>query len=833
MKQFDVTGMNCAACSARVEKAVSVLDGVSSCTVNLLTNSMSVEGNASDESIINAVKKAGYDAKIKESGAFGETEHNAEKYEEKKLKIRLGISLVILLALMYFSMGCTMFDLPLPSFAEGRFEIIGSVQMLLSLAILVINRRFFINGVKGVLNKAPNMDTLVAMGSGVSFLYSFCVYIETVMNLSSAIGTDTKDILQNLYFESAAMIVTLITVGKMLEAHSKGRTTDALKKLIKLAPDKAVVEKGGEELTINASELSVDDIFIVRSGDRIPADGVVTEGTGTVDESALTGESIPVDKTTGEMLRAGTVNFSGMLKCRVTKTGSDTMLSGIIKMVSDAASTKAPVAKTADKVAGIFVPVVIIIAIITALIWLILGENAGYALQRGISVLVISCPCALGLATPVAVMAGSGRGASAGILFKTAASLENAGKIKIVALDKTGTITEGKPAVTDIIPADGVSEKDFLALAYSLEYASEHPLGKAVCENAKKKGIARRTAENISILPGNGITGVIDGETISGGNLKLIEKNIAVSDIMKAVVKSLADEGKTPLLFAYGKTLLGIIAVADTIREDSCRAVEKMKKMGIYTVMLTGDNSLTAEAIGRQAGVNKVIAGVLPDKKQAVISALQKNGITAMIGDGINDAPALTKADVGIAVGAGTDIAIDSADIVLINSNLTDAVRAINLGRAVLGTIYQNLFWAFGYNIIGIPLAAGVFSSLFGWSMSPMFGAAAMSISSFLVVTNALRLNYRNLDNIRRYKSIKTVEITEEQTMTKTMKIEGMMCMHCEARVKKTLEAIDGVTEAQVSHENGTAVITLSENISNEVLTDVITAQDYKVLGIE
>lgn len=833
MRQFSVIGMTCAACSARVEKAVSSLEGVASCTVNLLTGSMSVVGTASDESVINAVKKAGYDAKIKSAALFDATENNSEKHKEKKMKIRLGASVAILLVLMYFSMGYTMADLPVPSFAEGSFAVIGMLQMLLSFAVLFINRRFFINGAKSAFNKSPNMDTLVAMGSGVSFFYSAYIYISTLICMSPETAATAKDMLHNLYFESAAMIVTLISVGKMLEARSKGRTTDALKKLINLAPEKAVIIRDGEESVINASDLAEDDIFIVRSGDRIPADGIVIEGTGTVDESALTGESIPVDKTAGATVCAGTVNFSGILKCRVIKTGEDTMLSGIIKMVSDAASTKAPVAKTADKVAGIFIPSVIALAIITTVAWLLLGESAGYALQRGISVLVISCPCALGLATPVAVMAGSGRGATAGILFKSAASLENAGKIKIVALDKTGTITQGKPSVTDILPSDGISEKDFLSLAYSLEYASEHPLGKAVCENAREKGIGRMPADNIAVLPGNGITGVTDGKRISGGSLEYIEKSIVVSDSVKETARKLAGEGKTPLLFAEESTLLGIIAVADTIREDSCRAIEKMKKMGIYTVMLTGDNTLTAEAIGRQAGVNNVIAGVLPDKKQAVISALQKNGITAMIGDGINDAPALTKADVGIAIGAGSDIAIDSADIVLINSNLTDAVRAINLGRAVLRTIYQNLFWAFGYNIIGIPLAAGVFSSLSGWSMSPMFGAAAMSVSSFLVVTNALRLNYRSLDNIRRYKSINNIEITEEPTMTKTMKIEGMMCMHCEARVKKTLEAIEGVESAQVSHEKGTAVITLTECVSDDILISAITAQDYKVLGIE
>ena len=830
MRQFDVTGMTCAACSARVEKAVNSVDGVGLCSVNLLTNSMTVEGNASDNDIIKAVEKAGYKASVK--GNI--TPREDETKDEKGLKIRLCFSVALLLVLMYFSMGYTMWNFPLPSFLDGNYTAIGLIQLILSLSVLIINKRFFISGVKGVINKAPNMDTLVAMGSGVSFLYSVYIFAVTVFSdISPESSEAIKTILHSLYFESAAMILTLITIGKMLEARSKGKTTDALKRLIRLAPDKAVIERDGTEITVRADELKVGDIFIVRSGDRIPADGIVTEGTGAVDESALTGESVPADKSSGETLRAGTVNFTGMLKCRVTKTGNDTMLSGIIKMVADAAATKAPVAKTADKVAGIFVPCVLLIAVAAAVIWLLLGETAGFALQRGISVLVISCPCALGLATPVAIMAGSGKGASNGILFKNAASLENAGKIKIAALDKTGTITVGKPSVTDIYAAEGISENELLTLSYSLEYASEHPLGRAVCEAAAEKGIERLVAEKIKVLTGNGITGEIDGRKITGGSLGYIEKISFVSDEIRKAALSYASEGKTPLLFTCDGSVIGIIAVADVIRADSRKAVEDMKKMGIYTVMLTGDNKLTAEAIGKQAGVHKVIAGVLPDKKQSVISALQKNGITAMIGDGINDAPALTKADVGIAIGAGSDIAIDSADVVLINSNLSDAVKAINLGRGVLGTIYQNLFWAFGYNIIGIPLAAGAFISLLGWSMNPMFGAAAMSISSFLVVTNALRLNYRNLNKIHLRKGLKDIEITEEKSMTKTMKIEGMMCMHCEARVKKTLEAIEGVAFAEVSHEKGTAVITLDGDVSDKALTDAITAQDYTVLGIE
>lgn len=833
VRQFDVRGMTCAACSARVEKAVNGLGGVSACSVSLLTNSMTVEGNASDEVVIKAVEKAGYNAAVKKEISVSDDGTNEGAREEGRLKLRLCASVVLLLALMYFSMGYTMWSFPVPSFVDGNFEVIGILQILLSLSVLIINRRFFINGARGVLHKAPNMDTLVAMGSGVSFLYSLYKYAEAVYLFSPVPAFEVKGLLHNFYFESAAMIVTLITVGKMLEARSKGKTTDALKKLIKLAPDKAVIERDNEEIVIKASELTAGDIFIVRSGDRIPADGIVTEGTGAVDESALTGESIPVDKAVGDTLRAGTVNFSGMLKCRVTKAGNETMLSGIIKMVSDAAATKAPVAKTADKVAGIFVPVVIVIALLTAVIWLLLGETAGYALQRGISVLVISCPCALGLATPVAIMAGSGRGAVNGILFKNAASLENAGRVKIAALDKTGTITAGKPSVTDIIPVSGTDEKDFLELTYSLEYGSEHPLGKAVCEKAREEGVNRRTSEKITVHPGNGITAVIDGKSITGGSLSFIEKLVPLSENVKNTAHQLSREGKTPLLFAENNVYLGMIAVADTIKEDSRNAIEKMKQMGIYTVMLTGDNSLTAEAIGRQAGVDRVIAGVLPHKKQAVISALQKNGVTAMIGDGINDAPALMKADVGIAVGNGTDIAIDSADIVLVNSNLTDAVRTINLGRAVLKTVYENLFWAFAYNTIGIPLAAGAFIGVLGWSMNPMFGAAAMSVSSFLVVTNALRLNYRKLDKIHKRKKVDSVEITEEKAMTKTMKIEGMMCKHCEARVKKTLEAIEGVEEALVSHENGTAVITLAENTADEILINAVAAQDYTVLGIE
>ncbi len=833
MKQFEVTGMTCAACSARVEKAVSAVDGVSSCSVSLLTNSMTVDGDASDDAIVKAVVKAGYNARNKSDSEAADKDEAFSDSDEKKLRKCLIASAAFLFILMYFSMGHTMWGFPVPSFLQENYVGTGILQMTLALVVLIINRRFFINGVKGVINKAPNMDTLVAMGSGVSFVYSVFVLLEAIYNSPPVSSDYHNGLLHSLYFESAAMIVTLITVGKMLEARSKGKTTDALKKLIKLAPDKAVIIKDGEEITVKASELKKDDIFIVRSGDRIPADGIVDEGTGSVDESALTGESIPVDKVSGDEVRAGTINFSGMFRCRVIKSGNDTMLSGIIKMVTEAAATKAPVSKTADKVAGIFVPAVVLIALITAVIWLILGESFAFALQRGISVLVISCPCALGLATPVAIMVGSGKGAVSGILFKNAASLENAGKIKIVALDKTGTITTGKPSVTDIIPSEGITEEEFLRLTYSLEYASEHPLGKAVCEKAVMQGISRINAENVRVFPGSGISGEIAGKTVTGGNIRLIEKSVSISENIRNTVYKLANEGKTPLMFACDNAFIGVIAVADVIREDSRKAIQEMKHMGLYTVMLTGDNKLTAEAIGSQAGVDKVISGVLPAKKQAVIASLQKNGLTAMVGDGINDAPALTKADVGIAIGSGTDIAIDSADIVLINSNLSDTVKAINLGREVLKTIYENLFWAFGYNIIGIPLAAGVFTDILGWSMNPMFGAAAMSVSSFLVVTNALRLNFRNINHSRKGKGLKQIEITEEKEMTKTMKIEGMMCMHCEARVKKTLEALDGVISAEVSHEKGTAVLTLSADISDDVLIEAVTAQDYTVLGIE
>ena len=828
MKQFDVYGMTCAACSLRVEKAVNSLSDVTACNVSLLTNSMSVEGEASSEDIKKAVEKAGYRAKLKGETTEIKKESPTDNDEEKELKVRLASSVVLLLILMYFSMGHSMAGFPLPSFFDGNAVAAAIVQMLLSLVVLLINKRFFINGFRGVKNIAPNMDTLVAMGSGVSFIYSlFVLFKMTAVDISEA-----THLYHGLYFESAAMIVTLITVGKMLEARSKGKTTSALKSLMRLAPETAVVVRDDREITVSISDVGVGDIFVVRPGDSIPADGIVVRGISAVDESALTGESIPVEKSTGDKLSAGTINRSGILYCRTTSVGKDTMLSGIIKMVSDAAATKAPVAKAADKVAGVFVPAVIIIALITVAGWYISGESIGFSLARGISVLVISCPCALGLATPVAIMVGSGVGAKNGILFKNAASLENIGKIKIIALDKTGTVTEGRPSVTDVIPVDGVSEHQLLSLSYSLEFASEHPLGRAICEKAENEGIERVEAEGFQVLEGHGVKAEILKESASGGSLSFISKQINVPDSVKILVNELSSQGKTPLLFASGGSLKGVIAVADTIREDSAKAITEMKNMGLSVVMLTGDNKVTAEAIGRMAGVDKVIAGVLPQGKQAVIASLQQSGTTAMVGDGINDAPALTKADVGIAIGAGTDVAIDAADIVLIKSNLSDAVKAIRLGRAVLKNIYENLFWAFAYNIIGIPLAAGVFTGILGWSMNPMFGAAAMSISSFLVVTNALRLNLKNISNSAHDRKIRKVNITEVKMMTKTMKIEGMMCMHCENRVKKTLEAVDGVEEAVVSHEKGTAVLSLSKPVTDAELTEVITAQDYKVIEI-
>ena len=836
MGQYNVTGMTCAACSARVEKAVNKVPGVTSCAVSLLTSSMSVEGTASEKDIIKAVTDAGYGASVKGSDKAADSSDDASvndgASEEKELKKRLFLSVAVLLVLMYFSMGHMMFSFPVPSFFDGNPIGLGILQMLLALTVMIINKRFFISGLKGIKNKSPNMDTLVAMGSGVSFLYSLAMLFGMTVYASRGKIDMAHELMGEFYFESAAMILTLISVGKMLEARSKGKTTDALKSLMKLAPNTATVVIDGKEETVDVSEVKKGDIFVVRPGESFPVDGKVIEGSGAVDESALTGESIPVEKHVGASVSAGTVNTSSVLHCEATGVGSETMLANIIRMVSEAASTKAPVAKAADKVSGIFVPVVISIAVITAVIWLILGQSFGFALARAISVLVISCPCALGLATPVAIMVGNGIGAKNGILFKTAASLEHAGKLKIVALDKTGTITKGQPAVTDVI-SFGITENELLSLAYSAEIYSEHPLGKAVCRFAEEKGITRNDVSGFKALPGNGVSALFEGKELLAGSMSFIKSRIKDMGNAAGIAEKLAEEGKTPLLFCENGALKGIISVADELKEDSVEAIRQLKNMGLQVVMLTGDNKKTAAAIAKKAGIDVFFAGVLPDGKQAVITSLQKSGLTAMVGDGINDAPALTKADVGIAIGAGTDIAIDSADIVLVKSSLLDAVKAVRLGRAVLANIYQNLFWAFSYNIIGIPLAAGAFISLLGWSMDPMFGAAAMSFSSFFVVSNALRLNLRNINSPKRDRKIRKVNLQEEKPMTKTMKIEGMMCMHCEARVKKTLEAVEGVLSAEVSHEKGTAVITLSAPVSDGVLTEVITAQDYKVISVE
>ncbi len=831
--QYDVYGMTCAACSSRVEKAVMSVDGVTSCSVSLLTDSMSVEGSADIKEIIDAVAKAGYRATEKGKEKSKAVSEEKVSDEEKNLFVRLVISVLLLLVLMYFSMGQMLFSGGLPYFLNDNYVGQGLVQMLLSLSVIVINKRFFINGARGVINKAPNMDTLVAMGSGVSFLYSLLNLFYMTYIAGTGQPSALHSALHGLYFEASAMILVFISIGKMLEARAKGKTADALNSLLKLAPSYAIVIRDGEERQIPAEELSSGDIFIVRPGSSIPADGVVMSGFSGVDESALTGESLPIEKNVNDKVSAGTVNISGLLRCKATRVGADTLLSGIIKTVSDAAATKAPVAKAADKVAGIFVPSVILIALITFVGWMLAGETVGTALTRAISVLVVSCPCALGLATPVAVMVGGGIGAKNGILFKNAASLEHSGKIKIVVLDKTGTVTMGAPAVTDVIPVNPRSEEDLLRFAYSLEYASEHPLGRAVCERAREQGIERLDVSDFTVMPGNGITASRNEKIMSGGSVAFISASVKLSSEIRTVCDSLAENGKTPLLFAENHSLIGIIAVADKIREDSPEAVAAMKKMGLQVVMLTGDNEKTANAVGRQAGVDRVVAGVLPEGKQTVIAQLQKSGLTAMIGDGINDAPALVQADVGIAIGAGTDVAIDAADVVLVKSTLSDAVKAIRIGRAVLNGIYQNLFWAFAYNIIGIPLAAGAFISLWGLELEPMFGAAAMSISSFIVVFNALRLNLKDYNSTKNDKKYGSVSIKEEKLMTKTVKIEEMMCGHCEARVKKILEAIDGVLSAQVSHEAGTAVLSLQKDVSDDEIRSLIEAQDYKVLGIE
>lgn len=858
MEQYTVTGMSCAACSARVEKAVSKVAGVNACSVSLLTNSMGVEGTAAAEAVIRAVEEAGYGAAVKGSGAQRST-HAAEEallrdQETPVLKRRLWYSIAFLVILMYFSMGHMMWNFPVPAILEQNHVAMGLIQLLLTIAVMVMNQKFFISGFKSLWHRAPNMDTLVALGSAAAFVYStYALFAMTDAQLNGD-SDAVMGYMHEFYFESAAMILTLITVGKMLEAHSKGKTTDALRGLMNLSPKTAVLVRGGSEVKVPVEEVAVGDIFVVRPGESIPVDGVVLEGTSAVNEAALTGESIPVDKQAGDSVSAATVNQSGFIQCRASRVGEDTTLSQIIQMVSDAAATKAPIAKVADQVSGVFVPAVMLIALVTILVWLAAGQTIGFALARGISVLVISCPCALGLATPVAIMVGNGVGAKNGIMFKTAVSLEEAGKVSVVALDKTGTITSGEPKVTDLIPAQGSYEEKLLEMAYLLEQKSEHPLARAVNEYAKvyfaqKEDAAKGTLAEVTdfkALPGNGLTAVVNGKPLYGGNAKFISERFEIAPDMLEKAQQLALEGKTPLFFG-GDALAGMIAVADVIKEDSRQAVEELQGMGIYVVMLTGDNVHTAKAIGRQAGVNEVIAGVLPDGKESVIRRLMEKGKTAMVGDGINDAPALTRADLGIAIGAGTDIAIDAADVVLMKSSLRDVAAAIRLSRQTLKNIHENLFWAFFYNIIGIPLAAGVWIPFFGWQLNPMFGAAAMSLSSFCVVTNALRLNLVEVystrhDKKRRnqsgtvYRDNQTeieIEREGEKTMTKTMKIEGMMCGHCEARVKKCLEALEQVSEAVVSHEAGTAVLTLSAEVSDEELRKTVEAQDYKVLSVE
>ena len=836
MEQYNVTGMSCAACSARVEKAVGRVPGVTSCSVSLLTNSMGVEGGASAAEIIAAVESAGYGASQKGAEtAAGPAVHAEEAladHETPLLKKRLWSSLLFLAVLMYFSMGHMMWNWPVPHFLHGNHIAMGLIQLLLTTAVMVINQKFFISGFKSLWHRAPNMDTLVALGASAAFVYStYALFAMTDAQVRGDAAAVT-DYMMEFYFESAAMILALITVGKMLEARSKGKTTDALKSLMKLAPKTAVLERDGNEVTVPIEQVQKDDIFLVRPGENIPVDGVVVEGSSAVNESALTGESIPVDKAPGDGVSAATVNQSGFLKCRATRVGEDTTLSQIIQMVSDAAATKAPIAKIADKVSGVFVPAVIGIALITALVWLLLGQTIGFALARGISVLVISCPCALGLATPVAIMVGNGMGAKNGILFKTAASLEAAGRTEIVALDKTGTITQGEPKVTDILPVQGLTETELLRLARALEQKSEHPLAKAVLQRAEEEQIPAEEVTDFQALPGNGLTARLNGAALSGGNLSFISTQAPIPQDLQAKAEALAGQGKTPLFFSQNGALLGVIAVADVIKEDSPQAVRELRNMGIRVVMLTGDNQRTAEAIGKQAGVDEVIAGVLPDGKESVIRRLKDQGRVAMVGDGINDAPALTRADTGIAIGAGADVAIDAADVVLMKSRLSDVPAAIRLSRATLRNIHENLFWAFFYNTIGIPLAAGLFIPL-GLTLNPMFGAAAMSLSSFCVVSNALRLNLLNLRDAKKDKPLKFKHSKEVATMEKTMNIEGMMCGHCEARVKKALEALPEVSAASVSHESGTAVVTLSAQLADEALKKAVEDQDYKVLGIQ
>ena len=837
MEQYTVTGMSCAACSARVEKAVSKVPGVTACSVSLLTNSMGVEGTASQADIIKAVVDAGYGASVKgEETAAASASYQAEEealadHETPVLKKRLLASLGFLMILMYFSMGHMMWGWPVPAFFENNHVAMGLLQLLLAAIVMVINQKFFISGFRGLLHKAPNMDTLVALGSGASFVWStYALFALSDAQLRGDMD-GVMTYMHEFYFESAAMILTLITVGKMLEARSKGKTTDALKGLMKLAPKTAVVLRDGKETTVPIAQVRKGDVFVVRPGENIPVDGVVLEGSSAVNESALTGESIPVDKETGDLVSAATVNQSGFLRCEATRVGEDTTLSQIIKMVSDAAATKAPIAKIADRVSGVFVPAVITIAVLTTFGWLLLGETLGFALARGISVLVISCPCALGLATPVAIMVGNGMGAKNGILFKTAVSLEETGRVEIVALDKTGTITKGEPVVTDLLPAEGATEMELLSMAGSLEKKSEHPLAKAVLKKAEEEPVTISEVSEFTALPGNGLSGRLNGEELLGGNLTFISSRVTVPETIKKEAQTLAGEGKTPLFFAKGGRLAGIIAVADTVKEDSPKAVKELQNMGIHVVMLTGDNERTAKAVGAQAGVDEVIAGVLPDGKESVIRSLKSKGKVAMVGDGINDAPALTRADIGIAIGAGTDVAIDAADVVLMKSRLSDVPAAIRLSRATLRNIHENLFWAFFYNIIGIPLAMGVWIPLFGWQLNPMFGAAAMSLSSFCVVSNALRLNFFDMYRSDRDKKIKEKKKKETKTMEKTLKVEGMMCEHCEARVKKALEAVPGVESAVANHKDGTAVVTLSQDVPYETLKKAVEDQDYKVIG--
>ena len=839
MEQYTVTGMTCAACSARVEKAVSKVPGVTGCSVSLLTNSMGVEGSAAPDQIIAAVEAAGYGASRKGAEKASDGHAGTADYEDMLkdratpvLKKRLIASLCLLIPLMYVSMGHMMWNWPLPQTLSENHIAVGLIQLLLTIAVMVINQRFFISGFKSLIHRAPNMDTLVAMGAGASFGYS--LYALFAMTDAQLRGNNeaVMGYMHEFYFESAAMILTLITVGKMLEAYSKGKTTDALKSLMKLAPKTATVLRNGQEVEVGVEQVRTGDRFVVRPGENIPVDGIVLEGSSAVNESALTGESIPVDKAPGDAVSAATLNQSGYLQCEATRVGEDTTLSQIIQMVSDAAATKAPIAKIADRVSGVFVPAVILIALITIVIWLLGGRDVGFALARGISVLVISCPCALGLATPVAIMVGNGMGAKHGIMFKTAVSLEEAGKVEIVALDKTGTITSGEPKVTDIYPAEGISEEELLQEAISLEQKSEHPLARAILSLAGERGMKAAEVGEFQAVPGNGLTGTLDGRLLAGGNLKFIREKAGIPAMAEQKAAQLAEEGKTPLFFSRDGVFTGIVAVADVIKEDSPRAVKELQNMGIRVVMLTGDNERTARAIGAQAGVDEVVAGVLPDGKEAVIRSLKRQGKVAMVGDGINDAPALTRADIGIAIGAGTDIAIDAADIVLMKSRLSDVPAAVRLSRATLRNIHQNLFWAFFYNVIGIPLAAGVWIPIFGWQLNPMFGAAAMSLSSFCVVSNALRLNFFSMYNAEKDRKIKRKKKKESKTMEKTMEIKGMMCGHCEARVKKALEALPQVDEAVVSHESGTAVVKLNAETADEVLKKAVEDQDYEVTAI-